>query len=129
MLKPFVFLDLFAADPARVVLGQSGGAVSPIRAPSGINHLDVRLAPGERWTYRPPAGHGVGWMAVETGTVLTPEPVSAGELAVFAAGDAAIHFQAPQGARFVPRGADERRSRDRAHRSRVAGRGQVDLMD
>lgn len=90
-----------ADGPARVVLGRYGKAVSRIPAPPGINYLDVRLKAGERWTYQPPPGHNVAWIALQAGTVSTPELVTAGELAVFTEDNSAISFQGLEPARFV----------------------------
>lgn len=87
--------------PARVVLGELDGRRSPIRAPSAMNYLDVRLAAGEVWRYEPPAGHDVAWIAVHDGAVLTPDAVATGELVVFAEGAAAITFEARGDAAFV----------------------------
>jgi redox-sensitive bicupin YhaK (pirin superfamily) len=86
---------------ARVILGALGDARSPIDAPSAMNYLDVRLRSGEVWRYDPPAGHDVAWIAVHEGRVLTPEPVSVGELAVFADGPSPIAFRAQNDASFV----------------------------
>lgn len=80
--------------PARVILGDLGGARSPIRAPSPVNVLDVRLGPGELWRYDPPRGHDVAWIAVHEGAVRVPQSVCAGELAVFEESQAAITFRA-----------------------------------
>jgi redox-sensitive bicupin YhaK (pirin superfamily) len=87
--------------PARVVLGRHGNAASRIPAPPGINYLAVQLKAGERWTYQPPTGHDVAWIAVHAGAVSTPERVTTGELAVFAEGNGAICFAALDPARFV----------------------------
>jgi len=87
--------------PARVILGALGAARSPINAPSAMNYFDVRLRAGEVWRYEPPADHDVAWIAVHEGRVLTPEPVAAGELAVFAEGVAPIAFRAQNDASFV----------------------------
>lgn len=43
----------------------------------------VTLAPGERWTYEPPPGHVIRWVAIARGALTTGEGVSAGELAIF----------------------------------------------
>jgi redox-sensitive bicupin YhaK (pirin superfamily) len=53
--------------PARVLLGRHGAAQSAIPAPAPINYLGVQLKDGERWRYVPPAGHTVGWVAVNEG--------------------------------------------------------------
>ncbi|MEA3161501.1 MAG: hypothetical protein QOD95_3049 [Gammaproteobacteria bacterium] len=87
--------------PARVILGSYGGAKSAIPAPARINYLDVRLAAGERWIYQPPADHEVAWIAVSEGTLRTPEPVSAGELAVFEESNDAIAIEADTASRFA----------------------------
>jgi redox-sensitive bicupin YhaK (pirin superfamily) len=87
--------------PARVLLGRSGKAVSPIDAPPGINYFDVQLKIGQCWTYEPPQGYQVGWIAVMDGSLRTPDPVGEGELVVFDRSDAAIEFEATADARFV----------------------------
>jgi redox-sensitive bicupin YhaK (pirin superfamily) len=87
--------------PVRVVLGRHGQVTGRIPAPSGINYLDVRLRAAERWNYQPPPGHTVGWIAVQTGAVCTPEPVTAGTLAVFAENDSAICLEALADSRLV----------------------------
>jgi redox-sensitive bicupin YhaK (pirin superfamily) len=93
--------DVPEEKPARVILGSYGGAKSAIPAPARINYLDVRLAAGERWIYQPPADHEVAWIAVSEGTLRTPEPVSAGELAVFEESNDAIAIEADTVSRFV----------------------------
>jgi redox-sensitive bicupin YhaK (pirin superfamily) len=87
--------------PARVLLGHSGDAVSPVDAPLGVNYFVVELKAGRRWIYQPPQGYLVGWTAVMDGNLLTPDPVGKGELAIFNESDAAIEFQALTDARFV----------------------------
>jgi hypothetical protein len=89
------------AGPARVLLGAYEGASSAIRAPSEINYLALRLAPGERWQYQPPAGHDVLWIAVGKGVVRVPDPVRRGELAIFAPGQEAVDFVAEAEAEFM----------------------------
>lgn len=79
--------------PARLILGEYAGAKSPVRAPSGINYLVVTLQPGERWTYEPPQGHEVAWVAIGRGALSVGEPISKGELAIFEAGTTAIAFE------------------------------------
>ena len=54
--------------PARVVLGSYGGEKSPIESPP-MTYLSVTLEPGERWSYRPPQGHDVGWVALHQGAL------------------------------------------------------------
>jgi redox-sensitive bicupin YhaK (pirin superfamily) len=87
--------------PARVILGSYGRANSGILAPERINYLDVQLAAGERWTYQPPPGHEVAWLAVSHGVLRTPEPVSAGEIVVFEESNDPIAIQAVGASRFV----------------------------
>ena len=89
--------------PAYVILGRHDGVQSPVRAPQGINYLLVRLQPGEKWTYTPPAGHTVGWMAVAQGSVAAPAPITQGEMALFETGEGTITLtaDAERGATFV----------------------------
>jgi len=81
------------AGPAVVIVGEYEGVRSPVPAWGGVNYLLVTLAPGEAWTYQPPPGHSVGWMAVASGAVMTGAPVSAGEMAVFEDGESPIALQ------------------------------------
>ncbi|QFZ82614.1 pirin family protein [Variovorax paradoxus] len=91
--------------PARVLLGRYGAAQSPIPAPSPMNYLAVQLKDGERWRYTPPAGHTVGWVAVNAGQLDagdgTGGPIGTGELAVFEESDAALSFVAQGDTAFV----------------------------
>lgn len=80
--------------PARVLLGRSGEAVSPLDAPAGINYLDVHLKARQRWTHQPPLGHQIGWIAVMDGGLRCPDALGKSELVVFDASDAAITFEA-----------------------------------
>jgi redox-sensitive bicupin YhaK (pirin superfamily) len=87
--------------PVRVVLGQYGRARSQIRAPQGINYLHVQLKDGQRWVYSPPAGHNVAWLAVDRGSLLASEEISAGQLAVFAEGEESLEVRAQGDTSFV----------------------------
>src|SRR5687768_127814 len=68
-----------SSGPARLIVGSYAGAASPVRAPGGINYLLVTLKPGERWTYEPPVGHTIAWLAVGRGALNAAERVSNGE--------------------------------------------------
>jgi len=91
--------------PARVLLGRHGAARSAIAAPASMNYLAVELKDGERWRYMPPAGHTVGWVAVNEGGLGTGDarggPIGAGELAVFEESNDAIDFIAHGDTAFV----------------------------
>ena len=93
--------DVLSAGSARVILGNHGGTSSAIVAPPGINYLDVQLQQGERWHYRPPAGHQVAWLAVSQGAIRVGEPVSAGELVIFEESNAELNIEAQSAARLV----------------------------
>jgi redox-sensitive bicupin YhaK (pirin superfamily) len=86
--------------PARVVLGTYGGKTSPIQAPP-MTYLAVTLEPGQRWTYRPPKGHDVLWVAVHEGALRTTSTVRAGEVAVFESSEQPIEFVAEGKTGFV----------------------------
>jgi redox-sensitive bicupin YhaK (pirin superfamily) len=92
--------DVPAAGPVRVILGTYAGMTSPIDAPP-MTYLQVTLGAGERWTFQPPAGHTVGWVAVSDGLVRTSSPISAGEIAVFESSEEPIEFLAESETRFV----------------------------
>lgn len=95
------FDDIPADGPARVLLGRSGEAISPIDAPAGIHYFDVRLDAGQRWVHQPPQGHRVAWIAVMDGSLHTPDRIDKGELAVFERSPAALVFEATTKSRFV----------------------------
>jgi len=93
--------EVSAAGSARVILGSYAGATSVISSPAGINYLDVTLKAGERWTYRPPSGHEVAWLAISQGVVRAGERVSAGEMVIFEESDADVEIHAKSATRFV----------------------------
>jgi redox-sensitive bicupin YhaK (pirin superfamily) len=86
--------------PARVILGSHGKLKSPIDAPP-MNYLVVTLKAGERWSYQPPQGHEVAWVAVHEGMLRPPTPISRGEMAIFEPSDTAIDFLAEGDTVFV----------------------------
>jgi len=87
--------------PVRVMIGSYGSATSSIQAPSPMNYLAVRLKPGERWRYQPPAGHTVLWTAVGKGSILVPDELQQGELAAFTRSSAVLEVEAQSDAEFV----------------------------
>lgn len=84
--------DIKSVGPAQVVIGAYEGVQSPVRAPAGLNYLLVTLTPGQKWSYQPPAGHSVAWVAVAQGTLSAGDVVPAGEMAVFEDGATQIDF-------------------------------------
>jgi redox-sensitive bicupin YhaK (pirin superfamily) len=93
--------DIRWIGPAAVLLGTLGAVSSPLPAPSSVNYLALRLKAGQSWRYAPPADHTVCWVALSTGSLAGPEPVQAGELAVFEPSNAAIDFLAETDSEFV----------------------------
>ncbi len=91
--------------PVRVLLGSHGSASSAIESPSPINYLAVRLKDGQRWRYTPPAGHTVGWIAMDVGRLDAGDEsggqIGAGELAVFEESGEAIDVVAHGDTTFV----------------------------
>jgi redox-sensitive bicupin YhaK (pirin superfamily) len=88
--------------PARLIVGAYKGATSPVRAPGTLNYLMVTLKPAERWTYEPPAGHVIAWVALGRGAITAGERIAEGELAIFKQGEGALTFEADAaGATFV----------------------------
>jgi len=82
------------AGHAHIIVGAYQGVESPVRAPAGFNYLLVTLKAGETWTYHPPEGHGVAWLAIAEGALDAGERLSAGEMAVFDRGEAPIRLTA-----------------------------------
>ncbi len=98
------YLDVSAfekAGPARIIMGEYEGRQSIVAAPAGMTYLDVRLKAGERWSFTPPKGHDVAWIAVHEGAVSTAEGIFSGELVVFEESEDEIHFEAASDAGFV----------------------------
>jgi redox-sensitive bicupin YhaK (pirin superfamily) len=93
--------DVHAKGPATVLLGTLGEVSSPLKAPSPLNYMAVRLKAGETWRYEPPADHSVCWVALASGRLAVPEPVEAGELVAFETSDQAIDFNAEADTEFV----------------------------
>jgi len=93
--------DIRANGPASVLLGTLGGVSSPLKAPSSINYLAVRLKAGEAWHYEPPADHTISWIALASGRLTVPEPAEAGELVAFETSNQAIDFRAEADTEFV----------------------------
>jgi len=85
----------------RVLLGAYRGMASPIPYKSPVAYLHVRLRDGERWTYQPPAGHDVAWLAVAAGTVLVDGVPLRREMAVFEEGHVPIDCVAQGDVEFV----------------------------
>jgi redox-sensitive bicupin YhaK (pirin superfamily) len=87
--------------PVRVILGSYAGATSPIDAPP-MTYLQVSLANKQAWTYTPPRGHQVAWLAIANGELLTPAGrIRAGEVAVFEPSELPIDLVADGDTRFV----------------------------
>ena len=79
--------------PARVILGSHEGLHSPIDSPP-MTYLAVTLTHGQRWTYQPPAGHDIAWLALSTGAIDAPARIGAGEVAVFEQGQGPVAITA-----------------------------------
>ena len=89
------------AGPARVLLGHYEGVGSPVSLPMSLTYLHVKLADGERWTYRPSADHEVAWLALSNGLIRVSGASLERELAIFAEGAEPIEIEAEGAAEFV----------------------------
>ncbi|WP_254427750.1 pirin family protein [Stenotrophomonas bentonitica] len=91
------------AGPAHVIVGSHEGVKSPVPAPEGITYLLVTLKSGERWTYQPPTGYTVGWLALAKGKLNAGADtlVSGGEMVVFEQGEIPITLEAASDADAV----------------------------
>jgi len=86
--------------PARVILGAYGRSKSPIAGPP-MTYLAVSLKAGERWSYHPPNGHDVAWIAVQDGALRASSRIPSGELAIFEPSEASIDLVAEGNTSFV----------------------------
>jgi redox-sensitive bicupin YhaK (pirin superfamily) len=102
--------EIPSVGPARVILGSYEGATSPIPAPP-LTYLSVELKAGERWSYHPAREQTVAWVAVDQGTLRTPAPVAAGEVAIFEPSEESLDVLADGDTRFVL-GSAKRHSHD-----------------
>jgi len=85
--------DLERAEPEAQYIGSEQ---VPSIGPARLIVL-VTLKPGERWTYEPPGGHTVAWVAVGEGALSSSERLSNGELVIFEPGEAPITFEGAEG--------------------------------
>jgi redox-sensitive bicupin YhaK (pirin superfamily) len=87
--------------PARVILGCHESAMSPISPVADLDYLQITLAAGERFTYRPRPGHSVFWLAISTGALRVSGTTLGVELAVFEASDGPVRIEAEVATEFV----------------------------
>lgn len=93
--------DVPVVGPVRVLLGRYQGAFSPIRSPSGMTYLHVRLKAGEHWHFQPNPNETVAWMALHQGATTLPGSLVAGDLAIFEESEHAIDVVAQDDVGFV----------------------------
>jgi redox-sensitive bicupin YhaK (pirin superfamily) len=93
--------DIRSIGPVSVLLGNHDGVSSPLKAPSPINYLAVRLKAGETWRYQPPVDHDVLWIALASGSLAVPETVARGEMVAFEKSNQAVDFRAEADSEFV----------------------------
>ena len=92
--------DVPVEGSVRVILGAYGNGKSPIAAPP-MTYLAVSLGAGELWTYHPPRGHTVAWVAVHEGVLRTSSAIPSGEIAIFEPSEESIDFVAEGKTGFV----------------------------
>lgn len=88
-------------DRARVLLGTYRGLSSAIPYPAPITFLQVALREGERWTFEPPAGHDIAWLAIATGRLRVAGTSLGREMAIFEEGSAPVDVLADGDVDFV----------------------------
>jgi|SRR5205823_10414596 len=119
LLKPFVFLDLAGFDgrfaPTPMGFGwhpHSGIATVTVMLEGAVRYAETTgnegvlppggvEGPGERWTYHPPRGHTVAWVAVHEGVLRTSSAIPSGEIAIFEPSEESIDFVAEGKTGFV----------------------------
>lgn len=86
----------------RVILGAWEGLNSPIDAPPETTLLDIALPAGAQWTFAPPKGQELCWLAVHKGALrYGEETASAGDLLVFEDGAESLEFASSTDAGFI----------------------------
>jgi redox-sensitive bicupin YhaK (pirin superfamily) len=85
----------------RVLLGSYGELQSAVPYPQPVTYLNVKLAEGERWTYRPVATHDVAWLAVSLGTLRVAGARAGREMVIFEEGNQPIEVVAEGEVDFV----------------------------
>jgi redox-sensitive bicupin YhaK (pirin superfamily) len=83
-----------AAGPARVIVGAYEGVRSPARSPEGVTYLLLRLPKGTKWTFTPPAGETVAWLAVASGALVGSTPAASGDMVIFEQSEQSISLEA-----------------------------------
>jgi redox-sensitive bicupin YhaK (pirin superfamily) len=90
-----------ADGEVRVLLGSYGELRSPVPYPKPVTYLNVKLADGERWMYRPHATHDVAWLAVSLGALRVAGAHVSREMVIFEAGNQPIEVVAEGDVDFV----------------------------
>jgi redox-sensitive bicupin YhaK (pirin superfamily) len=89
--------EMVTVGPATVIVGQYQGAQSPVPSPMGYNYLLVTLQPGEKWTYTPPVGHTIAWLAISKGGLDcgNGKTIAQGEMVIFENGEEPVELTSP----------------------------------
>lgn len=95
--SPFIPSD----STVRLLLGRYGAMRSSIAYEEPVTYLHVRLAPGQVFTFMPPEGHDVAWVAITRGRLEVGADTLEREMAVFAEGGGDIVFRANGQSEFV----------------------------
>lgn len=74
--------DIPQIGPARVIVGEYQGVISPLPQISPITYLHVHLKDGEQWTFDAPAEHDVLWLGVDKGKLKVAGETLQNEIAV-----------------------------------------------
>ena len=80
--------------PVRVLLGAYGGLKSPIPFDAPMTYLHVRLHDGEAWSFDPPEGHDIAWLAVSVGALRVGDATVRREMVVFEEGNGRVDLVA-----------------------------------
>lgn len=92
--------DIPVVGPARILLGELAGKVSPVNATSPMNFFDVQLKAGESWDYEPPADQKVAWIFVHQGKIEVSGETAENEFVIFEESNEGITVEAREDARF-----------------------------
>lgn len=88
-------------DGLKLLLGEYGVLVSPIKTPSKVNYFDLELPSGKDFVYKIPNDHDVAWAFVYHGEAKINQQATFREVVVFGKTGDNVEFSATKDARIL----------------------------
>ena len=93
--------EIPVTNNVRVLLGSYEETTSKVRQLHNLSLLDVQINKGESWTFTPPEGHNVLWVAVYEGELDANSTLSKGEVIIYDESNLSVDFLAKEKSRIV----------------------------